>query len=148
MNPAPPACGIEFDHIGILVADLDAACRDWGRLLSPLAWTARFDDPLLGVSVRFARDAAGIIYELIAPLNDASPVLSTLKSGKNLLHQLAYRTASLEHSMQRLRAEHAVPVGSPAPALAFRGARVQFLMTPLGFLIELIETDRVLHEFR
>ena len=107
----------------------------------------RFDDPRLGVSVRFARDPAGIVYELIAPLGDASPVARALKSRSNLLNQIAYRTRSLESSITRLRSQRALPLGPPAPAVAFGGARVQFLMTPFDFVIELIELDRVVHRF-
>jgi methylmalonyl-CoA/ethylmalonyl-CoA epimerase len=138
---------LTFDHIGIVVAELDAGCDQLAELLAPLEWTERFEDPGLGVSVRFARDAAGIVYEIIAPLGDASPVLRTLQSRSNLLNQIAYRTRSLDASLARLRRARAVPVGAAKPAVAFGGARVQFLMTPLGFIVELIEIDRVTHRF-
>jgi methylmalonyl-CoA/ethylmalonyl-CoA epimerase len=146
MSSAGPA-DLQFDHVGIVVADLDGACAQWARLLGAVQWTRRFNDDALGVSVRFARDGVGMVYEFIAPANPASPVAGVLRSGSNLLNQLAYRTRSLGSSTERLRAERALAIGPPAAALAFGGARVQFLMTPLGFLIELIETERVLHEF-
>jgi methylmalonyl-CoA/ethylmalonyl-CoA epimerase len=138
---------LTFDHIGIVVAELDAGCDRLAELLAPLEWTERFEDPGLGVSVRFARDAAGIVYEVIAPLGPDSPVRRTLESRANLLNQIAYRTPSLDASVARLRRTRAVPVGAAKPAVAFGGARVQFLMTPLGFLVELIEIDRVAHRF-
>jgi len=139
---------LSFDHVGIVVADVDAASTTLAGLLGRVSWTRRFDDAGLRVSVRFARDRSGLVYELIAPLGDASPVARALKSKTNLLNQIAYRTRSLEASVARLRTQRAVPVSAPAPALAFGGARVQFLMTPLGFLFELIETDRITHDFR
>jgi methylmalonyl-CoA/ethylmalonyl-CoA epimerase len=139
--------GLAFDHIGILVPELEAGCTTLRKLLGTLQWTRRFDDGRLRVSVRFARDNAGIVYEIIAPLGDHSPVSNSLKSRAALLNQIAYRTRSLAASVTDLRRARAVPVGAPAPALAFGGAPVQFMMTPLGFLIELIETDRVVHEF-
>jgi methylmalonyl-CoA/ethylmalonyl-CoA epimerase len=141
------AADLSFDHIGIVVADVEAGMPKLAGLLGPLVWTRRFDDTGLGVSVRFARDTSGIVYELIAPLGEASPVARTLRARANLLNQLAYRTGSLTASVARLRKERAVPVGSAAPALAFGGAHVQFMMTPFDFLIELIEIDRVVHEF-
>lgn len=139
--------GLIFDHIGIVVGDLDAGGDTLTKLIGPLAWTSRFDDSGLGVSVRFARDSTGIVYELIAPLGSASPVARTLKSRANLLNQIAYRTRSLETSLQRLRVTGVAPLSAPAPALAFGGARVQFLMSPLGFLLELIEIDHFTHQF-
>jgi methylmalonyl-CoA/ethylmalonyl-CoA epimerase len=136
-----------FDHIGIVVPDVVTGSSSLAAVLGPLLWTQSFLDVGLGVSVRFAQDRSGIVYELIAPLGADSLVARTLKSRANLLNQIAYRTSSLESSVKRLRAQGAVPVSVAAPAVAFGGARVQFLMVPLGFLIELIEGDRVVHVF-
>jgi methylmalonyl-CoA/ethylmalonyl-CoA epimerase len=147
MSAAPDIAELTFDHIGIVVGTLDAGFDQLTALLAPLQWTERFDDPGLGVSVRFARDAAGIVYELIAPLGPDSPVRRALESRANLLNQIAYRTPSLDAAVARLRRARAVPVGAAKPAVAFGGARVQFLMTQLGFLVELIEVDRVVHRF-
>lgn len=136
-----------FDHIGIVVPDVEAGREELAGMLGPLLWTRCVDDARLGVSVRFGRDQSGIVYELIAPFGDSSPIGRTLESRANLLHQIAYRTKSLDYTVKRLRRQGAIPVSAAAPALAFDGARVQFLMVPLGFLIELIEGERVLHVF-
>ena len=139
---------LQFDHIGIVVADISDGAAQLTQLLSPLQWTVRTDDEGLGVSVQFARDSAGLVYELIAPLGDRSPVSRALKSRTDLLNHTAYRTSSLDESVAFLRAQRALPVGPAAPARAFGGARVQFLMTPLGVLFELIEIERAVHDFR
>jgi methylmalonyl-CoA/ethylmalonyl-CoA epimerase len=146
MNVAENSPDLAFDHIGIVVPDIDEGARNMHGLFGALSWTRRFDDAGLGVSVQFARGDGEVVYEMIAPLGDASPVRGALKSRANLLNQIAYRTRSLEQSVARLRG-WAVPAGPPAPALAFEGARVQFLMTRLGFLIELVEIDRLVHRF-
>jgi methylmalonyl-CoA/ethylmalonyl-CoA epimerase len=136
-----------FDHIGIVVPTIDLGCAQLASILQDLLWTRRFDDDNLGVSVRFAKDRSGIVYEMLAPLGANSPISKALGSKTNLLNQIAYRTTSLDSSVARLRAERAVPIGRSKPAIAFGGAKVQFLMTEIGFLIELIEVDRVVHEF-
>jgi methylmalonyl-CoA/ethylmalonyl-CoA epimerase len=148
MNPNPnDAVELFFDHVGIAVADIEAGGAILTGVLGPLSWTQRFDDARLGVAVRFARDRSGMVYELIAPLGDTSPIARTLKSRANLLNHMAYRTSSLDSALKQARAMRALPVGAAAPALAFGGATVQFLMLPLGFLIELIEADRIVHDF-
>jgi len=139
--------GLLFDHVGIVVPDLAAGIPKLAAILGEVNWTRRFDDSRLGVSVQFARDRAGMIYELIAPLGEESPVARTVNLRANLLNQLAYRTNSLEASVEHLRSQGSCPITPPTPALAFGGARVQFLMTPLDFLIELIEVDFAVHEF-
>ena len=139
---------LSFDHVGIIAPDIDAGCVNLRGLLGPLLLTRRFDDFGLGVSVRFCRDISGMVYELIAPLGARSPVAATLASGMNLLNHVAYRTRSLEAATKRLHRQHwATPAGPAAAALAFGGARVQFMLARQGFLLELIETDRVVHEF-
>jgi methylmalonyl-CoA/ethylmalonyl-CoA epimerase len=148
MSPQPnDAAELFFDHVGIVVADIEPGGVILTGVLGPLSWTQRFDDTRLGVSVRFARDRSGMVYELIAPFGDSSPIARTLKSGANLLNQIAYRTSSLDSGVKQVRAMGALPVGAAAPALAFGGAPVQFMMLPLGFVIELIEVDRIVHVF-
>lgn len=141
------AADLVFDHVGIVVADIDAGGMILTGMLGPLSWTQRFDDARLGVAVKFARDRSGMVYELIAPFGNTSPVARILMSRTNLLNQIAYRTSSLDSGVKRLRAMGAVPIGAAATSLAFGGATIQFLMLPLGFVIELIEVDRVVHAF-
>jgi methylmalonyl-CoA/ethylmalonyl-CoA epimerase len=136
-----------FDHVGIVVADIRRGAATLSGLVPGLSWTQPVDDAGLGVSVCFARDGTGLVYELIAPLGDASPVARALKNRTDLLNHLAYRTPSLEAGVKHLRTQGALPVGSAKPAIAFGGARVQFLMTPLGVLFELIEKPQTVYNF-
>lgn len=137
-----------FDHIGIVTADLDKASQQLAGLLGALEWTDRFDDSGLGVSVIFARDRAGMVYELIAPLGDKSPVAKAVASRKDALNQIAYRTASIADALPALRVQGALPIGPAKPAKAFGGANVQFLMTRLGYIIELVEGAESVHKFK
>lgn len=146
-NPGEDASDLTFDHIGIVVRDIEKGTKQLRGLLGPLIWTRRFDDTGLGVSVVFARDSSGLVYELIAPFGDTSPVAGALKAKSNLLNQIAYRTPNLEAAVARLRKTGALPVGVAKPAMAFGGARVQFLMSPLGFIVELIEGEAPVHVF-
>ena len=135
-----------FDHIGIVVADLDAASEQIRRLLPIDGSTRRFDDEGLGVSVQFFRDRSGLVFELIAPLGERSPVANTLAQ-QHRLNQIAYRCVDLETEVKVLRRAGAMPLGRPAPAIAFGGARVSFLWSPLGHVIELIEAPEFHHAF-
>jgi methylmalonyl-CoA/ethylmalonyl-CoA epimerase len=143
--PAPPS--LMFDHVGIVAKDVDKAARALAATIGASESTQRFDDEMLGVSVRFIRDRAGMVYELIAPFGQESPVAKTLASKTNLLNQIAYRTSSLAESVAALRDQGNLPVGPARPAMAFGGAKVQFLLSELGFLIELIESPNHFHVF-
>src|ERR1700754_4152016 len=102
---------LAFDHIGIVVSDISDGAAQLTQLLTKLQWTVRTDDEGLGVSVQFARDSAGLVYELIAPLGDRSPVSRALKARTDLLNHIAYRTKSLDEAVANLRGHRAMPVG-------------------------------------
>jgi methylmalonyl-CoA/ethylmalonyl-CoA epimerase len=136
-----------LDHIGIVVPDIDRGREGIGKLLPLVGWTAVFNDPVLGVSVQFARDKSNLVFELIAPLGDNSPVASVVKTKLGVINQLAYRVENLEAASKDMRAAGALPTGAPKPAIAFGGARVQFFYTPQGFVVELIEAPGFSHVF-
>lgn len=145
MNSGSPE--FVFDHVGIVAADIDGGSAELEALLPVAAWTARFDDETLGVSVRFARDRSGVVFELIAPLGERSPVAAIAKSKVGVINQLAYRVASLDEAGRHMRGAGAAPLGTPRPAVAFNGARVQFFYSRLGMVIELIEASQFQHDF-
>jgi methylmalonyl-CoA/ethylmalonyl-CoA epimerase len=142
------ATTLELDHVGLIVPDL-ATGRDFlATALGITRWTPITDDPTLQVSVQFGT-APGhpLTYELIAPFGEQSPIANALRTGKHILNHLAYLTPSLESSGTHLRASGCYPTGDPLPALAYQGRRVQFWISPLRFVIELIEKPGHRHLF-
>ena len=80
--------------------------------------------------------------ELVASFGDNSPVTNVLKRKKDFLNHIAYETDDFEIEINRLRKEGLVPLGAPKKAKAFQGSRVIFFLSPLGFIIELIEVKK------
>lgn len=139
---------LELDHLGVIVPDLDAGRAFMTRALGVTRWTAVTEDEGLGVYVQFGTaGAGGLTYELIAPLGEGSPVGNALRVGKHLLNHVAYLTEDLDVTGERLRAEGCYPVGEAKAAVAYDGCRVQFWMSPLRFVIELVEKDGHRHVF-
>ena len=130
---------MQFHHLGIVAASAETGKRHLENLLGPLSWTPPIEDPLQQVSVSFATDVSGVRYEVIVPLAETSPIMATLRSKKNILNHVAYRTGDFEGDQRRLRAAGHMPLGSALPATAFAGMRIQFHLNPLGFIVELIE---------
>lgn len=140
--PEPPP--LHFDHIGIVVADLAQGRHHLTQTLALTRWTVPFDDPGLGVSVQFGTDHnGGPTLELIAPLGDSSPVANALSKGQRILSHVAYCTPDLAASAAHLIAEGCTPTAPGHPAVAYNGQRVQFFISPLRFVIELIECPAV-----
>src|SRR4051812_11037894 len=133
-----PEEAVTFDHVGLVVASIEVEAPRLADLLHLTRWTDRFDDHALGVSVCFARDPAGLVIELIAPLGADSPVARAARQKRDCLNQLAYRTGDIAGTRTRFEAAGAVVLSEPKPAMAFAGAPVQFLRMPQGFIVEII----------
>ena len=130
---------MQFDHIGLVVPDLAsgvAYCRD---VLGLNRFSVAVEDPLQRVWVQFVHDEHGLCYELVAPVGEDSPVTQVIKTRRNVINHLAYRVPSLQEGAVRLREQRHLPLGPSQPAVAFGGAHVQFFLSPLGHIVELIE---------
>lgn len=138
---------LSFDHVGLVVPELNLGKSQIKKILPIMHWTKTFDDPGLGVSVQFGRDKSGFVFELIAPLGEKSPVANILKKRDGTLNQLAYRVDNLESAASHFRQSRAIPISRPQSAVAFNGAKVQFFMTDFNVVIELIENAAFTHDF-
>jgi methylmalonyl-CoA/ethylmalonyl-CoA epimerase len=138
---------LRFDHLGVVVRRLDVGCARISKLLSIADWTAPIDDPINGVRLQFGRDPAGVVYELLEPLGEDSPVYSALQSGKAILNHVAYLTPHLASAAAHLASAGAARTSDPKPAIAYGGRPIQFFVTPLRFIIELIEAPGYEHAF-
>jgi D-glycero-D-manno-heptose 1,7-bisphosphate phosphatase len=137
-----------LDHLGLIVADLTTGRTFLEQTLGITLWTPVTHDPGLGVSVQFGTDEnKSLTYELIAPLGEASPIANALRGNKNILNHLAYLTPDLAASGEHLRANGCHPIADPAPALAYDGNLIQFYVSPLRFILELIEKPNHQHVF-
>ena len=133
-----------FDHLGIIVADLAVGRAFLQNSLGISRWSEVVDDDVMGVLVQFGSaadrsgSASGPVYELVAPRGNGSPVSGQLTRAKGVLNHVAYRTADLAASAAHLRATGCFATGEPKAARAYGGALVQFWVSPLRFLIELV----------
>jgi methylmalonyl-CoA/ethylmalonyl-CoA epimerase len=139
--------GLRFDHVGVVVGEIEVGRRFFADALGIDRWTKVFADPGLGVSVQFGLGVDGPCYELIAPLGGDSPVAAALRGGQRVLNHVAYLVDDLEVEGEKLAGQGCSAAGPARPAVAYAGRRVQFWMSPLRFLIELIEAPGHRHAY-
>jgi methylmalonyl-CoA/ethylmalonyl-CoA epimerase len=130
---------MRFDHIGILADDLQSGRAVLNQCFDIHHWTEEVQDDVNGVFIQFCRDSSEICYEVVAPLNDQSPVIEALTARRNILNHVAYLVCDLQAEAIRLRRAGTYAAGPPKPAIAYGGRRIQFFVTPLRFILELIE---------
>ncbi|HEY4114374.1 MAG TPA: VOC family protein [Rhizomicrobium sp.] len=139
---------MKFDHLGVVVKSVAKGRQSLARVLGIADWTTEFRDPVNGVLIQFGRDPAGVCYELLEPLDENSPVYPALSGGKAILNHVAYLVTDLSAGAEHMRSSGSAPTSEPKPAIAYGGKRIQFFVTPLRFVVELIEAPGHQHEFR
>jgi methylmalonyl-CoA/ethylmalonyl-CoA epimerase len=137
--------GWKFDHLGMVVKKLDKAHAVLSETLGIATWTSPITDTVNGVHLQFGRDPSGMVYELLQPIDNSSPVYAALTSSQGILNHVAYLVADLEAGAEHLSLSDSAPTGPPNTAVAYGGARIQFFVTPLNFVIELIEAPHHIH---
>lgn len=146
-SPAGALYGATFDHIGVVVKTLEKGRRSLQQTLGIREWTVELEDPVNGVHVTFGRDPCGVVYELLAPLDAQSPVQGALQARKNLLNHVAYLVPNLGEAAALMRAAGCAPTAEPKRAVAYGNRMIQFFVTPLNVIVELIEAPGHIHNF-
>ena len=90
-------------------------------------------DPLQEVELCLF-EAGNLKIELVS----GEKVKNFLRRGTKIYH-ICFEVDNLERKIENLINKGCILVSSPKPAILFEGRRVAFLITPMGFLIELLE---------
>lgn len=117
-----------FEHVGLAVNSIRDAVRDDLEI---------FCDEIQNVSVAFV-NMNGIRVELIEPRGTNSPITSSLKGGRKLVH-LCFRVRDLEAAIVRGRGHGFHCIAKPVPAVAFGNKRIAWLFNKIYGLVELVE---------
>ena len=129
---------MRIDHIGYAVKRIDRARGAFEAL--GYGFEAPVEDRDRNVLLQFG-SKDGTRIELVAPLDKTqpSPVDAYLSKLGPTAYHLCYGTEDLEREIERLESQGFRVTVPPAPAVAFGGRRVAFLMN-LGLgLMELVE---------
>jgi len=129
--------GLQFHHIGVACRDLEKEMRSFAIVGYKLEGE-HFSDPLQKIHGCFLV-GPGPRIELLAPMDDTSPVMPWLQKGVKMYHQ-AYEVESIADATAALCAERAVVISPAKPAVAFGGRKISFVMFPNLLLVELIES--------
>ncbi len=135
--------GFCFDHVGMLVHDLERA-QGALAVLGYDTVSERFSDPRQGIQIVFvwnSRTPEAPKLELVQPVRDDSVVSKLLvKTGATPYH-VCFRVALLSAALEDLDARGFAVLGAPAPSPAFAGALFCFLYHRDLGLLELVEAS-------
>jgi len=130
---------MKFHHIGIFLSNIKTGETFFKKIIKIKRKSRIFFDIKLGVKVRFLYDDSGICYEIVAPYGKNNPVNKVLKKKGNILNHVAYETKNLKKTINYLREINCAPITKPQSAKAFNNRKIIFFLTPLNFIIEIIQ---------
>jgi methylmalonyl-CoA/ethylmalonyl-CoA epimerase len=124
-------------HVGIVVADLDAAEERYRRL--GFTGGERFEMPAQGVVAVTFHAGAGVV-ELIQPTDPDGPIGRFMAKRGEGMHHVAYRVDDLQGTLDRLAASGARLIDTE-PRVGAHGWRIAFVHPEscAGVLTELVD---------
>ncbi len=131
------------DHVGIAVADLDAAIAWYHDHLGMILVHEEVNEDQgireAMLAVRGARGGSAQV-QLMAPLDESSPIAKFLDKRGPGIQQMAYRVSDLDTLSERLRGQ-GVRLLYDAPRRGTANSRINFIhpKSAGGVLIELVE---------
>ena len=128
---------MKFHHIGMAVHDIDAAASFYEQGGYKRSMT--IVDPIQNVSICWLTKTETPIVELIAPIDDKSPVIKVLEKMGVSPYHCCYVVESIEDAVVELRKMKYIVVSKPVEAVAFCGSKVCFMFNKNVGLIELVE---------
>lgn len=96
-------------------------------------------DPIQNVDICWLTKEGAPTVELLAPVDETSPVNKTLEKVGVSPYHCCYVVDKIEDAVAELRKMKYIMVSKPAEAVAFCGSRVCFLFNKNVGLIELVE---------
>ena len=128
---------LELHHIGNLVEDIDSAVLTYRLLYGEECASDKIFVSSQGVFVCFINTGKNVFIELVQPVDETSSVFRMRKKGISYYH-LAYVTKNFETTSEYLLSCN-FKVLNLFYSEAFENKRCQFMYSPEGELIELIE---------
>lgn len=129
---------MKFHHIGIAVRDIDKTAAVYVQGGYKKSQTTF--DPVQNVSICWLTKTEMPRVELLAPVDETSPVCKTLEKNGVTPYHTCYTVENIEDAIIELRKMKYVVVAKPEVAPAISNCKVSFLFNKNVGLIELVET--------
>lgn len=127
----------KFHHIGIATKDIDATASVYEQ--GGYHRSVVIVDHIQNVCICWLTKEGVPTVELLAPVDEKSPVNKTLEKVGVAPYHCCYVVENIEESVAELKKQKYIVVSKPVEAVAFCGSRVCFLYNKNVGLIELVE---------
>lgn len=128
---------MKVHHIGYAVNNLQNGIEMFLKI-GYIIESEPVKDTKRNVEIAFMRNNDYCV-ELIAPLNNASPIKNYLNKVGNTPYHICYETENIETTINELKKQKYKVVEKPSEAIALKNQRIAFLYHPRYGLLELFE---------
>ncbi len=137
---SPPPLFRSIDHVGIAVHDLDAALAWYAEMFGMRVVHTEVNEDQGVREAMLSPGTSGPLVQLLAPLDEHSPLTKFLAARGEGLHQIAYVVDDVEEATATLRERGLEPLYDKARR-GTAGTRVNFLHPKIagGVLVELVQ---------
>ncbi len=91
-----------IDHVAVLVSDLEASIQNWSENFG-LSLDHRRDHAGIGIKQAYMRFPDGTFLELVAPLNETSPMASSLVESGEGFRGVSLKVNDVEQTLAQLQ---------------------------------------------
>lgn len=128
---------LSFHHIGYAVKNIDATAQFY--LNAGWVKSETLLDSIQNTYIAFLHREGFPMIELVAPVDDQSPVSNILKKSGVGTYHVCYSVPDIVQAVNELRAQRYMPLFQPVEAVAMDNHRICYMMHPQVGLIELVE---------
>jgi methylmalonyl-CoA/ethylmalonyl-CoA epimerase len=130
---------LKFHHIGYAVSDIFATAEYY--INAGWKMTDIQTDEIQNTKIAFLSKNEMPLIELIAPVDDTSPIVKTLDKIGVTPYHVCYEVTNIEQSILELRKQHFIALFRPALAVALNNRKICYLYNKHVGLIELLESN-------
>jgi methylmalonyl-CoA/ethylmalonyl-CoA epimerase len=126
-----------FHHIGVATNNITLTAKQYS-IFGYEIFSEIIFDPIQNVYIAFLEKEGFPRVELVAPVNENSPILNTINKNGTIPYHFCYEVDNIEEEVIKLKKLKFILISKIVPAVAFENRLVCFLYNKDAGLIELL----------
>jgi methylmalonyl-CoA/ethylmalonyl-CoA epimerase len=128
---------MQYHHVGVACDNIDATAEHYVQMGYKKHET--IVDPLQNIKICFLSSPTNPMIELLAPIDDNSPVVQILAKNGTTPYHICYTVPDIKDAIKQLKRQRYILFSSAKPACALDNKEVAFLFHKDVGLIELLQ---------
>lgn len=127
----------KFHHIGYAVNSIDVTAELY--LKNGWELSEKLIDTIQNTEIAFLSKKDQPLIELVAPIDDKSPVVNTLSKNGVSAYHICYQVEDINQAIMQMKKERFIPLFKPVPAIALNNKEICYLYNNNVGLIEIVQ---------